>query len=208
MRDFDNMVTSTMEICMFASIPLSVAFCCFSKEILTLLFDKAMVEHAYTLLTLLSPAIIFVAPLTVVNTALEARGKVRVPLYSMLCAAPVKLIVSYILMGREEFGIAGAPVGTSMFYLVSLVISGACLFKDIGIKNKSYITLFRPLLNSLGAVAISKIVANALFGRQNGTLCTVFMGCIYAVLYLVFSLMWGNLNLGKVKKLSICTKQA
>ncbi len=122
-KDFINNLDSTTQICLFVAIPMSVAFCFFSKEILTLLFEKSMAEHAYPLLTLLSPAITFIAPLTIINTALEASGAVRAPLYSMLLGAVVKLIATYVLIGNPELGISGAPIGTVLFYLVSLVAS-------------------------------------------------------------------------------------
>ncbi len=207
-KEFINSLESTMQLSVFIAIPMAVAFGVFSKEILALLFENSMVEHAYLLLTLLSPAIIFVAPLTIINTALEATGAVRAPLYSMVVGATVKLIFTHYLVGNAEFGISGAPIGTALFYLVSLITSLSVLARKDKSSLRGMLSVWRPLLNSIGSAAISKIIVQIVLKDAETPVKTILFGVVFVGLYLIFSVFLSNISLQKIKNLAICTKEA
>ncbi len=60
---------------------------------------------------------------SITNAILQAMGKERVSLYSMLVGSVIKLSVNYFLIGMPAVGIAGAPIGTVLCYAVIMVVN-------------------------------------------------------------------------------------
>ena len=54
---------------------------------------------------------------------MQATGKVNLPVIAMGVGALVKIACNYALVGLPDIGIHGAPIGTSLCYLVILVIN-------------------------------------------------------------------------------------
>ena len=60
---------------------------------------------------------------SVSNPVLQAAGRVHLPVIAMGAGALVKILCNYGLVGLPEIGIHGAPIGTSLCYLVILTIN-------------------------------------------------------------------------------------
>ena len=120
---FLKTVNKLITITLLISVPSSLAFYFYSFDILDVLFSVQSSAIGASMLICLSFGVCLLSLLTVVNTALESRGKIGIATLSLLVGCIVKLFVGYILIGSSSLGILGAPIGTVISYAVSLVIS-------------------------------------------------------------------------------------
>ena len=115
------------------------------------------------MLVLLAPAVFFMCVLAVTNSALQALGKVKLPIISMLFGAAVKIAVSYFLTGNPEVGIYGTPIGTFSCYLAASAVNLFYLIKetdaDLGVKKMYIKPLIAAIISCFGAAFVYRLVA-------------------------------------------------
>ena len=170
----------------------------FPREVLSLLFKNSRLDIGAALLCVLAPAILFSSILINVNTFLEASGRVRVPLYSMLVGSAVKICVSYILIAHSDLGILGAPIGTVMCYVVSLMIS-------LIIYARGFKRLPPIIETNIFFLAASFIIM--LFCRMlldslpSGDISFIIVGLLGGLIYLAFVAFYTLILSGKKKQI-------
>ena len=118
---FDSLSRGILCIVNAISIPSALAFYFYSFDILDILFSVTSAALGGQMLSALSFGVLLLSLLTAVNTYLEAQGKVRITVLSLLLGAFAKTLVTAFLISK--FGIMGAPIGTVFSYFVSLSIS-------------------------------------------------------------------------------------
>ena len=196
-----------IELTAFFALPLSVAFVFFSKEILMLLYKDTSADIAAPLLTMISPAVLFLPLLTVINTILEATEKQKIPLISLGIGAIVKIFLSYYLIGDERIGITGAPISTVVSYGVSFLISAFFLVKCNGVGLKIFKTFYKPLIISVGVLGLSKVLyekaSNSVFRMD----LFIFFVIVSTISYFVLSVLGGVFSIKKLKLMSKSTKK-
>lgn len=195
------------QIFAFVSVPIAFLFSVFSKELLGLLFPAESIETGAMLLKCLSVGVIFLSWLMIFNTALEAVGKAHLQMLSMFIGIFVKIPISYFLLGNENYGILGAPIGTVASYAVSFVFSYYFFQKHIKMPRVLLLYLV-PCLNSIAATALTLIVSNLLnISFQNRFSCFVLIA-VFGILYLLFSVITGVLNFDRIKYPAKPTKRS
>lgn len=107
------------------AFPCAVGLAVIPQPILEVLFvsQPEACALAAPLLRLLAPAVFLAGMVSVSNPVLQATGKVNLPVIAMGVGALVKIACNYALVGLPDIGIHGAPIGTSLCYLVILVIN-------------------------------------------------------------------------------------
>lgn len=105
------------------SAPISIMFSLYSFEILDILFPSSQSAGGAPSLAVLSLAAVFLPLLTLINTALEAAGRIGYALFSLSCGILVKIVVSLLLVPHPGFGILGAALGNVASYAFSLCLS-------------------------------------------------------------------------------------
>ncbi len=193
---------SAFDLTAFISAPLTIGLLFFPEEILELLFKNSDTKIGGALLCILAPAIIFSSLLVNVNTLLEAHGRVRAPLISMLFGSVAKIIISYLLITRSGLGVFGAPVGTVASYgfalAVSLIIYGRELNDSVPIFSTNLIPYVLAFL-SVGC-------ARAVFDRTvKGRAFLIGSIVLAALIYLALSLLFALLKKQKNRKLAKST---
>ena len=204
--EFRTLFRKALETTVCFVIPFSFALILFGEPILALLFEDGSAAIAAPLLATLSPAIIFMAALTVVNTALEAAGMPRAPLVSMLIGSIAKLAVSYALIGQAQIGILGAPIGTVTSYAVSLAVSLAILHTKGDISVPVFSCFVRSFVNATGAVLAVFFLYIRLCTRMSATAGLFICMLIGVPLYLFLSLFTGVLSIKREKNMVIFDK--
>ena len=190
--DFENQVSFCLKKAFFISVPSSVAFIFYSKEILSLIFDSESSTIGAPLLSVLAPSLIFLTGQTTVNTALEASGHYKAPIITMLIGVIPKLVASYFLIGNNSIGILGAPIGTVLCYAVGFF----CSLIILQIKSDVHVPVFkeiwRPLTATFGALFISEFVHNIINFPENRIIFSLSNIIIFGVLYLfLYSILVG-----------------
>lgn len=197
---------NAIELTSVLSAPMMLGMLFFSEEILRMLFPGSEIKVGAPLLCLIAPAILFSSLLLVVNTLLEAKGRVRAPLLSMVLGSAAKVVVSYLLITRTGLGILGAPVGTVVSYAVALLVS----IIYYGVTFKSHIPLFSasllPYLNGFAAVFASRVVYDRLSLSLPETPSLLICIILAALIYLIISAATGVFAPKKIKEVAKYTK--
>ncbi len=190
---------STLRISMLFAAPCAFGMAVLSREILNLLFGT---YNAYTVLAILSFAIIPVAIVQVTNSMLQAYGKVYIPVIHMVIGGIVKVLVNYFCI--PYLGIDGAPVGTGVCYTIIAVLNLMAIIKASGIKINWNDFLIKPIFAALIMGAAGFVLST--FLPISKALCIVeiaICGIVYfASILLVKALKKEDvLNLPKGEKL-------
>lgn len=188
----ENLKTSLVLTTVISSFAFFV-FSVYSEELLDLLFKTEAARYGAPLLTLLSPAILFLSVSTVLNTALEALGKIKSAVASTLIGTAIKLVLGYFLIGNPALNILGAPLGTVISYAVSLLISTILLTKYEGGRGVIY-SVFPPLFISFLSVYLPFYIKITFFTKAKSLgLCIIFCA-VSAIFYLFLLSLSGILS--------------
>ena len=188
MTNFNSLIFITA----FVAVPASVSFILYSFDILDVLFSVQSSAVGAETLTYLSVGLPFLSLLTAVNTALESKRKIGISVVSLLCGAAVKIVVSYVLISKYNFGILGAPIGTAFSYFVSLMISTFSL-EACGVRTR----LLRMMLSMYIISTVSfyfpykLIYSSSLFGSSfvSMAISLIISFSAYLALTLFFTLL-------------------
>lgn len=199
-KQFENSLTYASSLTAFFALPATVLFGFFSREILILLFDYSSVSIGSSMLTLLSPSVTLVAILTVINTALEAKGGYIVPLISMSAGGIAKIVSSTIMVSKPEVGLWGAPLGTLISYFVSILFSLAIYHSRIG----RIFPLVKSFFVSATCAIIAAIPAIALKNHSlnESVFHSMILIAFYGGTYLLLSFMSGSLPIKRSKNMA------
>jgi stage V sporulation protein B len=197
-EEFFSCLQFGMKSVAFFSVPIAAVFFFFSEPLLMLIFPAESARIAAPLLGMLSLGVLFLSALFIVNTALEAEGKVHLQMLSLLIGIIVKIPITYFLLANPSVGIAAAPIGTVFSYAASLVFSFAMLGRREAIL-RIFSAHAHPILNT-AAACIGAFFAFGMFGfLKISALKTVLAFCVFSVIYLLFSFLMGTFLPSKQK---------
>ena len=199
---FKRAEKSAISFCQILAAPMMIGLMVYSSEILTMLFKSSETRIGAKLLCFIAPSIFFYSLLLIVNTVLEAAGKVRAPLVAMTIGSIVKIGVSYYLIVVADMGIVGAPVGTVLSYAVALLISTVIY----GITFKKHVPIFEgsilPYLSSFIAVSLSRAAYDRLVFFVSATPALMISILIAALIYLIILVFSGNIKPKEMRELA------
>lgn len=207
-NEYEASIQQAGEVSAFFSVPLAFVFGFFSKELLALVFPLNSAANAAPLLRLLSVGVIFLSALLILNTALEAVGGARLQMLSMLIGVAVKIPLSYLLLGRTDYGIVGAPIGTVGSYAVSFIFSYFCLEKITGMRIPILSTHLLPAFNALLATLAGALYMRFVHFSSSVRIEGLISLCIFGTVYLILSYLTGVLRPEKIKNIAKQTKRS
>ena len=180
----------SMRMSAVLSLPMGVGLAVLSYPIVNVLYPNSH-SAGPGLLSIMGVASFFVCIMLMENAVLQASGKERLPMYSMITGSLVKIAVNWVLVARPEINIYGAPIGTLVGYIVMCVMNYVFLCRALPTRPRVTKILLRPLLSSavMGAAAWAVYGLAARFigtGRWIGmALSMVLAIAIAIVVYLV-----------------------
>ena len=183
-------VTGAFKIVCFIAVPISVVFFFNPYGILAILFDDSSAVMAAPLLKLLAPGIFFMCLGTLINTVLEGIGKAKIPLISLSIASAIKFIVSFVLIRNSDYGILGAPIGTTLSYAVGFIISAFYLLICVKVKINFIKPLFSVIISSFAAMLISSFITS--FLSLNLIVNMILYLLIFGFFYLFFLIIFNK----------------
>ena len=182
---------AAIRITALLSLPASLAVALYSRTILNLLFrgERAAVNAAAPMLSILSVSIVFSGLITTTNAILQAYGHPRAPIVSMVSGSAVKLIGAYALIGIPGLNIYGAPISTFLCDALIVGMNMVLIARYTDVLESFRTALLRPLGVSLVAVGVPGMVF-ALLTRVGYAEIPLFLGAIpiTLMLFLVLSL--------------------
>ena len=199
---------SSVKFSAFLCAPIILGICVYSREILSLLFGGMGINTGASLLLLLTPAIFFSSNLLISNSALEACGCAKAPVISMLSGSVAKLAISFVLIKNPEFGIFGAPIGTTVCYAIALIVSLILVNKKLPFDIPIFKNSAKPYLLATISILPTRYVFEIVKARASVNLSFIICVCISAAFYLTLSFFGGTITKIERTKMSKYTKSA
>ena len=186
-----------MRLGLLIGLPASMGLSALSFPTLRLLYPERSAAAAAPLLTVLAPSCLFLGMLTVMSAALQAYGHERLPILAMLAGGGVKIVCSFILIGR--IGITGAPVSTLLCYMTACFIDLAFCRRKTGWKADSPLFYLKALFCAgmcTGVALFSEGLAEGAGAGRAAVLPAIACG---GAVYLLLLMLTGVLPFGQIK---------
>ena len=198
-------INSAMRIAMMFSIPAAVGLMVLAPQILALLYPNY--PEGGLILRISAFSVIFLSLTQITTGMLQAVGKVRVPVFAMLCGIAVKVPLNYFLIALPSVNINGAVISTIACYTVAVLIDWRMLKAAARFKPDSPGILIKPLV-SAAAMGMAVYVAYhlsfyVLHINAVSVLFAVLCGC---VVYFAAMALVGGLNKDDMKQIPIVKK--
>ena len=181
--------SSALGVTLILAFPAALGIAVFAEDILSLLFrgQPEAVALASPWLSCLGLSVPAACLTTVTGAMLQAAGKAHKPIISMLVGVSAKTVTAYLLLGRDGWGMAGAPIS-------SLLCDTVIMACNLGFIAKYAPEMLPPLRKGLplaalpagmavAAVTLTKLL-RSLLGWETvtplHTVCTVAcVACLY-----------------------------
>lgn len=179
-----NVVESSLRISALIAMPMAVGLSVLSTGIMDGIYPGSA-EQGTTLLAIMGIASFFVC-LSLVSTAiLQAAGRERLPVYTMLIGGALNIVVNYFLVGNPNINIYGAPIGTMVCYMIMSGVNLYFVKTKLPIRPMFSKSFIKPAVNSVVMGVVAYLVYTAVMAVMGaGTDAgrgTVIIGLIAAV---------------------------
>ncbi len=162
-----------IRLSMAISLPCSVGFIALPKEILTFLFDS---HPYYETLVYIGFSALFLSVGATLSSILQGVGKVRYTVFSALSALLFKIISTPLLI--HNMGINGAPLATTLSYLVFSIT----LFIALASVTPIRLSFFRILFQALLCAAVCFVSARFFSALMHIVPAILLTGTVYLIM--------------------------
>ena len=191
-REVNRVVTTSFRLIAMLALPAGVGLSVLAGPILLLLYParrETAIAATYHL-QMLGVASIFVCIMLLTNSIMQAHGKVRLPIYTMLIGGGVKVLINYLLVADPEINIKGAPIGTLVCYLLIAVLNLAIVHRLLEKKPNYFLIFAKPALASVAmggtAWAVYGLLSRTITGGYvKSSLCTALAVGAAALVYFI-----------------------
>ena len=149
----------SMRISALISIPMGVGLAVLAKPIMLTLYPGSH-EAGPGLLAVMGAASFFVCILLMENAILQASGKEKLTMLTLIIGGVVKVLVNWFLVARREINIYGAPVGTLASYFVMAALNYVFMWRCLDYRPR----LLRCFAGPLFASALMGLTAWGVYG--------------------------------------------
>lgn len=202
---------SALGVTLILAFPAALGIAVFAEDILTLLFrgQPAAVAQAAPWLSCLGLSVPAACLTTVTGAMLQAAGKAHKPIISMLLGVGAKTITAYILLGRDGWGMAGAPLSSllcdTVIVVCNLIFIARYAPAMLPTLRGGLSTVALPAGLAVGAVTLTKLLRSLLGWQTVTPLHTVAsvacVACLYGAGLLISLLLGKQLPIDKKKEL-------
>ncbi len=157
---------NSLKITIIIILPCALVLYMFSDELLYFLFKNTASAH---LLSLLSPALIFLCITDIYVVTLHAFGKIYEPFFYSLIGLSIKLLANIFLIPLASFNIEGAIIGSTLSFFIMMIINGRAVIKYTKIKKTEIIKLFKPIISLFVMYIILRLIKepiNTIFSNE------------------------------------------
>lgn len=147
-------VQSSLRIATIIALPMAVGLSVLSTPVVTGLYREGT-ELGGNILTILGAASFFVCLALMTTAILQASGRERLPMITMLLGGAINIAVNWYLLGIKDINIYGAAIGTLVCYVIMSGINLIFVMKKLPEKPKLARVFVMPCINCaiMGAVA-------------------------------------------------------
>ncbi|MBQ8503651.1 MAG: polysaccharide biosynthesis protein [Clostridia bacterium] len=187
-------IESALRIAMLIAMPAGFGIAALAQPILHLLYGSenpyfaAAASFQLTVYGLGMALYSMASPLT---SMLQAVGKTKVPIVSMLLGGVLKIILNFILIATPSVNIKGACLSSTCCYIVMVGINLVMLLKETGVRINFVSVFLKPMIAGLvcgGAAWGCQYLLYSVLGIESRLTTIVSVGC-GAVFYAVTILL-------------------
>lgn len=165
-REASKLTEDALRICTVLALPMGVGLLAMSVPIMHSLYPSSH-GAGPGLLSIFGVASFFVCIVLVENAILQASGKERLPMYSMIIGSLVKIVVNWFLVANRGINIYGAPTGTTFGYIVMAVMNYVFMCRSLNERPRLTKVLLGPAIAS-ALMGISAFGSYTLLARVVG----------------------------------------
>ena len=154
-NEIANKIEFSILITFIICIPYCFGILFYSKEIIELLFPKAI--RGAELLKISCFSLVFSALIQTINSSLQGLGKNKIPLYIAIISTFLKLFFNIVLIPNKYLYEKGAIISTLISNVIAFIIAFVYLNRNIKINMKK-MYIFKIMLNSSIMIFLSKIL--------------------------------------------------
>ena len=191
-RKDENSVTGistiSIRVALLISVPCALGMGLFAEPISRIIYPGDAANVANILMPM-AAAIIFSSIVLTTSSILQAFGKVYLPVFTMLIAAVVRIVLDWVLTGNREINILGAPIALVVSYLINMVLN-LIIIKKIVPNSTSFIKMFMPpLAASLAMGAVSYPIYHFLSMAMDMRIAVIIAILFAVFVYVVFAVL-------------------
>ena len=189
-KDIKVCIESALRVAMLVAMPAGIGIAVLSEPILNLLYgsgNEYFAPSAAFMMTVYGLAVPLFALASPLTNMLQAVGKTKVPIVTMLIGGVIKVTLNFILIANPEINIKGACISSTVCYLVMVTINIFQLTRATGVKL-NYISVFlKPFIAALFC-GVGAFLGNLLLvdvmgieSRLTTIVAVCFGGAFYAI---------------------------
>ena len=169
----------SMRISAFLAIPMGVGLAVLAKPIMDVLYPGSHLAGA-GLLRVMGIASFFVCLVLMENAILQASGREKLTMVTLITGGVVKIVINWFLVARPEINIYGAPVGTLCSYCAMAAMDYVFMCRTLEHRPR----LLRVFTGPVAASALMGLTAWGVYGLcrrlpiMNPRLGTLIAMCI------------------------------
>ena len=133
------------------SLPCAVGLAVLARPIMALLggYEGEQLELSAQFMALQGIAVFSYAIIQYTNALLQSHGHANEPMFNMLGAGVVRLILVYVMVGNPKLGLLGAPIGAFIGNMLTAALNLITIQRKIPQKPKLLKNLLRPAIPAL-----------------------------------------------------------
>lgn len=143
-----TVVESSLRIATIIALPMAVGLSVLSTPIMTGLYNDTS-ELGCNILSILGAASFFVCMALMTTAILQASGRERLPMLTMLIGGGLNIAINWVLLGREDVNIYGAAVGTLVCYIIMSAVNLFFIMTKLPERPKLARVFVMPVINSV-----------------------------------------------------------
>lgn len=191
--DIKKAIETVLRVTMMIAMPAGFGIAAIPGPILSIIYSSQpeMIPVAEPMLRVYGLGIFLFAATSPMTNMLQAVGRMDIPIKSIAIGSCAKVILNFILIGNPEININGAPISTTVCYIIIFAINLASLLKVTQVKINFVSVYLKPLISAIAcgvtAWGINYVVTEKLM-LESRIFTIVSIGAaavVYAVLMLI-----------------------
>ncbi len=192
-NEIKGAIETTLRVTMMIAMPAGFGIAALARPILSLLYSDqaAMFDIAEPILIAYGIGMMFFAATSPMTNMLQAVGKMGIPIISIALGSAVKIILNFTLIGNPKININGAPISTTVCYIIIFAVNLYSLLKITKVKINFISVYIKPLISAalcgITAYGVNWLIAEKLM-IESRLVCIVAVGfgaIIYAICMLL-----------------------
>lgn len=181
------------KLAIIIGLPCAIGLFLLAEPILTLLYSRALTAYempiAVRLLRVMSVGVMVLTGVQIITSIIQGYGEFKVPVINLFLGSLINIAISWALVVRPYFNIAGVAIGTVCCYGFASFCNAVYMFSISKLKLKLGDFVFKPLIANalMGALVYFIFPLLRLFLTSNfSLLLTILIAVVFYVLLIVF----------------------